>query len=96
MNELWSAAVLLVLMFGSFGVFWKIIIDVKKSSHVRIDRLDTDMREMKTNCDNRLATYVNKEDLNRLDKDMKDGFNGLTSRIDNLLFAFTNGKTKRK
>ena len=96
MNDIWSAAVLLVLMFGSFGVFWKIISDVKKSAHARIDRLDTSMEKMKTDCNNRLSTYVNKDDLNRLDKNMTDGLSTLTGRIDNLLLAFTNGKTKRK
>ena len=96
MNEIWSAAVLLVLMFGSFGVFWKIIIDVKKSAHARIDRLDTDMKDMKTDCNNRLATYVNKNDLNRVEKTVTDGFNTMTGRIDSLLLAFTNGKSKRK
>jgi len=96
MNELWSAAVLLVLMFGSFGVFWKIITDVKKSSHSRMDRIETNMSDMKTDCNNRLASYVNKDDLNRLDKNMTDGLATLTGRIDNLLLAFTNGKSKRK
>ena len=87
---------LLALMSLSFGIFWKIIADAKKSSHARIDRLDTDVKDMKTQCDNRLAQYVNKEDLNRLDNDMKEGFNTVTARIDTLLFAFTNGKRKRK
>ena len=96
MDQIWSAAVLLVLMFGSFGVFWKIIADVKKSAHARIDRLDMSMEKMKTDCNNRLANYVNKEDLNRLDKNMTDGLSTLTGRIDNLLLAFTNGKVKNK
>lgn len=96
-TEFWvAAAVLMTLMFGSFGVFWKIIADVKKSAHARIDRVETDFKNMETTCNNRLASYVNKDDLNRLDKNMTEGLSTLTGRIDNLLLAFTNGKSKRK
>jgi len=90
-----SFIALMTLMSLSFGIFWKIIADAKKSAHARIDRLDTDMKDMKTDCNNRLATYVNKEDLGRLDKNMTDGFVTLNGRIDSLLFAFTNGKRKK-
>ncbi len=97
MTELWvSGGVLLTLMFGSFGVFWKIITDVKKSSHSRMDRIETSMGDMKTDCNNRLATYVNKDDLNRVEKAVSDGFSSMSGRIDSLLLAFSNGIKKRK
>lgn len=87
---------LLSLMSLSFGIFWKIIQDSKKSSHSRMDRIETSMGDMKTDCNNRLATYVNKDDLNRVEKAVSDGFSTMTGRIDSLLLAFTNGIKKRK
>ena len=91
MNEILGAGILLVLVFGSFGVFWKIIQDVKKSAHARIDRLDTDMKDMKVDCNKRLSTYVNKNDMDGLRCDMNSQFNNLTTRIDSLLLVFKNG-----
>jgi len=81
--EFWIAGGgLMTLMFGSFGVFWKIIVDTKKSAHSRIDRVEEAFNKMEQGCLERLATYVNKTDvekvehrLENLDKDIVSSVN---------------------
>lgn len=92
-----GAMILLITIVGFiFGWGWKVIQDVKKSAHARIERLEDDFKDMEHDCTTRLTTYVNKEDMNRLDTDMKDGFATLGGRIDNLILAYTknNGISK--
>jgi hypothetical protein len=74
-----------------FGIFWKIVMDVKKSSHARIDRVERDFSVMEATCNTRLASYVNKDDMKELRQDMHQQFHGLTKRIDSLLLALKNG-----
>ena len=84
----------MIVLFGfSFGIFWKLLTDVKKSAHARIDRVEKDFSTMETVCNTRLATYVNKEDMKDLRVDMTNQFRGLTTRIDSLILVFKNGKT---
>jgi hypothetical protein len=108
MNETGLADWQLILIFSTiaaifFGAVWFLVQDTKKSAHARMDRIETDFRTMETTCNTRLATYVNKDDVTKIDhrldgmdKDIKSGFNTLTGRIDDLLLAFTNGKRKGK
>lgn len=100
MNE-WVVAAGAITVFVTvsgfiFGWGWKIIQDVKKSAHKRIDNVVEDMKDLENGCKSRLDTYVNKEDVNRIEKKVDEGFNALTGRIDSLLLAFSNGKSDRK
>ncbi len=100
MNE-WIVAAGAITLFITvsgfiFGWGWKIIQDVKKSAHKRIDNVVQDMKDLETGCNNRLATYVNKDDVNRIEKKVDNGFVAINGRFDDLLLAFTNGKRGKK
>jgi len=76
----------LIGLFGfSFGIFWKIIQDVKKSAHARLDRME-----------NRMTDYVKSSEINgqlrkidtslvEMRADSNTKFTSLTDRIDNLI-----------
>ena len=75
----------LIALFGfSFGVFWKIMQDVKKSAHARIDRIETG-----------LGDYAKLSAVNGQYEHLSQAVNNLSTRIDNLIFTINGGKRKK-
>jgi hypothetical protein len=102
MND-WSIVIGVITIMGIlFGIFWKILADVKSSSHARMNRIETEISKMKTDCNIRLTSFANKDDVEKiehhvdtLNRNMNTQFSGLTTRIDSLLLHFTkNGAAK--
>jgi len=103
MTELWIAgSVLLALVFGTFSVFWKIIQDVKKSLHARIDRNEDKLTERENHCTTVQEKFISIGAFDRFEKHLGSRFDGvksevgsLTKRIDDLVFTIRqNGKAR--
>jgi len=100
MNEwiLASGAVMLVLTLTGFifGWGWRIISDVKKSAHARIDRLETRMHECDKICNARKnnVNEILESKFSQLRGEMTTGFSNLGGRIDGLILTL-NGRGKR-
>ena len=74
-----------------FGVFWKIIQDVKKSCHARIDRMDEASKDfVKNGAFNRVESAV---EICRTE--IVNNFVALNTRIDTLILAINGGKERK-
>ena len=87
--QLWQfagiiAGGLITLFSFSFAIFWKIISDVKKSAHARIDRIEKDSKEKvnKDQCETNVKVFS--DSVNRLDQTVIGFRTEVTSQISNL------------
>ena len=82
-----------------FSIFWKIIIDVKKSFHSRVDRLEekVDFKVSKNGLDSFKEGFTAQHiqlsnTVQSVNNEMHLGFGAVHARIDTLILAIKNGK----
>jgi hypothetical protein len=86
----------LATVFGvAFSIFWRILTQMNKGCHARIDRLQANLDIADEHCLNRIQDHTEgvTKRVDDLKLDMHSHFGSLTNRIDALLLHFKNGKS---